>query len=351
MNENQENNLNSVNTEVTNTNPVEQPTVATPEVVEPVQPMASEPVQPVPPVVETPVAPVEPVETPTPAEVVQTVTPVEPAVNPAPSAAVTPNKKKSNVIVVILLVIVLLGVCGYGVYTYTDLLKPKDKTNENKTTTTTTTTTAVVNKLAFTSVDEYVAAAKVNDDEKSLIVDTANVLTVLDFDMDNKCAATGDAVSFEIGGNKVEYTCKAEYDEAICDNYWSTTIKVNDKFIKEYQSCTECSYNKTFTNKNVYVDMFEEECVLSALHNHIKLYDQNGTAAGETDYSISFSTKEDFSDQIMIKPVVKDKKLYFLHCEETQGINGTCTLKYIDLDASNPTIVDSGISTSCTIDE
>lgn len=347
MNENQENNLNSVNVEATNANPVEQPTVATPEVVEPVQPMASEPVQPVTPVEETPVAPFAPAETPTPAEVVQTVTPVEQAVNPAPS--VTPNKKKSNVFIVILLVIVLLGVCGYGVYTYTDLLKPKDKTNENKTTT--TTTTAVVNKLAFASVDEYVAAAKEDVGFNTLIIDGDKVLTELDFDLNNKCISDGDKVAFEIGTNKIEYNCKAEYiQDDICENYWSATIKVNDKFTKDFKSCEECAKFSTYVGKNAYIDMLQGACSFSA-YNELKVYDLDGKLVEETTYGSFYSTKEDYSDQENIKPIVKDNKFYFIHAEPTSGTNTTCTLKYIDLDASNPTIVDSGISTSCTIDE
>ena len=160
MNENQENNLNGANTEMPNTNPVEQPQVITPEPVDTVSQSASAesvtPVetQPVTPVGTQPATPVEPVQPVTPVEPVQ---PVQPVVNPAPVSEPTPGKKKSNPIIVILLVIVLLGVCGYGLYTYTDIFKPKDK-GDNTTTVAPETTTVVAGKEKTLSITDDIGS-------------------------------------------------------------------------------------------------------------------------------------------------------------------------------------------------
>ena len=117
MNENQENNLNSVTPEASSTN------------VEPVQPEA------------TP-APVEPTSAP-----VET---PEPVVEPIVAA------KKSNSFVAILLILVFIGVCIYGLYAYTDVLKPKNnaKGNETKTTEPTTAAKESTNEKSFSFKDE-----------------------------------------------------------------------------------------------------------------------------------------------------------------------------------------------------
>lgn len=315
---NEENNLNNVSTEV--------PTPAEP---------APE---------ETPV----PDQNPTPVE-----TPVQPVevnvTNSVPPEPPEPGKKKSSALLVCLLVVILLGAVCYGLYAYTDIFK--SKTNKDSNTTTTTTTTTATDKITFTSIDEYVAATKEDEDFNTLIIDGEKVLTELDFDLNNKCISDGDKVAFEIGTNKIEYNCKAEYtQDDVCEKFWSATIKVNDKFTKDFKSCEECAIFSTYVGKNAYIDMLQGGCSLSA-YNELKVYDLDGKLVEETTYGSFYSTKEDYSDQENIKPIVKDNKIYFIHAEPTNGKNTTCTLKYIDLDASNPTIVDSGISTSCTIDE
>jgi len=144
MNENQENNLNSVTPEVSNTVPVE-PT--------PVESQA-------------PVAEPAPVETPEPVTEPTPVQPVQPVVAPAPIVAPVVNSnpvsepviaaKKSNPVVVVLLILVLIGVCGYGLYKYTDILKPKNNAKGNETITTESTTAAKesTNEKSFSFKDE-----------------------------------------------------------------------------------------------------------------------------------------------------------------------------------------------------
>ena len=109
----------------------------------------------------TPVQPVQQNVAPTPSVApVAPVAPVEPVVstpinNVAETVTPTPNGKKSNPIVVILLVLVLIGICVYGLYTYTDVLKPKTKTAEVTTTTSVeTTTTAAITPLTKEATDK-----------------------------------------------------------------------------------------------------------------------------------------------------------------------------------------------------
>ena len=96
-----------------------------------------------------PTTPVQPVETPAPVEAPPMVE------TPAPEAP----KKKSNALVVILLVLVLLGVVCYGLYTYTDIFKGKNKTDDTTTTTTTTTAVVTYDTVLFKD-DEEVYAKK-----------------------------------------------------------------------------------------------------------------------------------------------------------------------------------------------
>lgn len=149
------NNLNVTETPVTNETPVAPTPVETtpvaPAVETPVAaPVVNEaPVAPAPEVAPTPVEPA-PVN-PTPVNPTPVVS--SPTVAPAPEAP----KKKSNALVVILLVLVLLGVVCYGLYTYTDIFKGKNKTEDN--TTTTTTAVSVYDTVLFEE-DENVYAKK-----------------------------------------------------------------------------------------------------------------------------------------------------------------------------------------------
>ena len=350
---NEENNLNNVTSVVPTPTPVENPTSAP----APVEIPAAAPVE-TPAPVEAPVAPVQtPVEptpvapqpvTPSPAQPTVNVTQV---VNPAPFVESTNGGKKSNPIAVVLLIIALIGIIVYGLYQYTDILKPKDKTSKETTTTTTSSTTKAASKELIKTLDEYLTIAKATD-SKELIINYSSALTYLDFDMANKCTADGANVSFNIGENKVEYSCKSEYDQAVCDNYWSTTVKVNDKFTKQYSSCNECASIGTFNNKNMYIDITQESCGLSMDMNHIKLYDANGTLIIDTTYSTYYSVKSDYSDQVYIKPVVKNNILYFLNGNATTGgTTTTCNLKYIDLNSSTPKVEDAGVSASCMFND
>ena len=132
MNENQENNLNGVTPEVSNTEPVE-------------------------PAVTSELA--APAETPAPVVEPTPVQPVQPVVAPSPNVAPAPEVKKKgmNPIILVLLILAIIGGVVYGLHTYTDILPVGKKASGNDTTTTTTeaTTTAVAsNEKTLTIKDE-----------------------------------------------------------------------------------------------------------------------------------------------------------------------------------------------------
>lgn len=317
------------------------------------------------PVAETPVTPVAPVEAApvaeaAPAPVVST--PVEPtpvvsspAVAPTPEVAPAPEepkKKKSNVLVVILLVLVLLGVVCYGLYTYTDIFKGKEKTDNNTTTTTTTTAAAVETELAFKTVDEYVAAVKANNKKDgSLIIDLSASYNYVDFDMNNKCANDGDEISLESGSNTVKYTCKKAETDPICEVNWNGTVKVNDKLSMDYTSCIECRNEKLYAGPKGYLNVVDSGCAVNLFHNAIEFFNAEGTSLGKSSFSNVYSTKEDYSDQTAVYPVVKDNVVYFLAGvdadNDTQANHTTCTLKYVDFNSTNPTIKSTESSITC----
>ena len=166
MNDNQENNLNTVTPEVPNTNV---------EPVQPVAPVETTPVDAAPVEMPAPAAPVEPTQPVAPQPVIQPAPSVDTISNSAPVETPVVAAKKSNPVVVILLILVLIGVCGYGLYTYTDILKPKTKNSGTEVSTTTTTIAKESsNEKSFSFKDEvegyYVDSMYLKDNKIYVVI-------------------------------------------------------------------------------------------------------------------------------------------------------------------------------------
>ena len=352
---NEENNINNTTNE---TNPT---TVTEPETV------TQQPV-------ETP-APVEAptqTETPAPAEApasveapVQTEAPAQPTIevqgiNPAPTAELVPAKKKSNPIVVILLILVLLGVCGYGLYTYTDIFKPKKNNNAGTTTTTTTTTTAVATEadgeFPITSFEDYIAIVKKNtkstNNDNSVssfeLIDLDNKTLRIDYDMDNKCVNDGDKVTIPVGTTNVEYTCKRIVDEDSAEetlSYWNIEVGIKDTFKTSKTGWSTCQGFIDFTDgKNVFE--FVTSCgmggtsfTLSKIDNESKLKLEKYEA---------YLIDKDPSKFSSTPAIIKDNTLYFVEADAAQDDTvSTCRIKSVDLTADTFTKNDLGLTTEC----
>ncbi len=337
MNENQENNLNGANTEISNTNPVEQPSVVTPEPVDTVsQPASVEPVT----LVETqPATPVEPV---------QPVTPVQPVVNPAPTSEVIPNKKKSNPIIAILLVIVLLGVCGYGLYAYTDIFKPKTN-NDSNNTTTTTTTAAAVSRFKYKSLDDYFAVTSKYESDKSHFIQETDDFALMDFGLETRCVNDGDKVEFKIGMSNISYTCIDKgYDELYEGKVWEADVNIDNKItIKDY-NFTECADQYVYTSGNYFLVINVGLCTIGV--NTFTLYDYNGNAVlKDVEYSDHFVEDDDnhVGDRYL-KLVNDDNVLYFMSFDNESESPTTCRLKAVDVGiTSKPEIQEVGTGRTC----
>ena len=339
MNENQENNLNGANTEIPNTNPVEQPSVVTPEPVDTVSQPAS-------------VAPVTPVETQpaTPVEPVQLVTPVQPVVNPAPTSEVTPNKKKSNPIIAILLVIVLLGVCGYGLYAYTDIFKPKTNNDSNNTTTTTTTAAASFSS-AYKSLDEYFAVMTKHENDKSYLIQETDDFALMDFGLETRCVNDGDKVEFKIGMSNISYTCIDKgYDELYEGKVWEADVNIDNKItIKDY-NFTECADQYVYTSGNYFLVINVGLCVVGS--EQFTLYDYNGNVVlKEVKYSDHFVKDKNNNDgDIYSLKLLNDSNvLYFMSFDSEDVSNPTtCRLKAVNLGITGkPEIQEIGTGSTC----
>ena len=355
MNENQENNLNGVNTEMPNTNPVE-PT-STPE---PVPPVA----EPAP--IETPVAPVaEPVPTEAPVTPVSeptqpTVEPVQPSevnvTNSVPPVTPEPGKKKSSALLVCLLVVILLGVVCYGLYAYTDIFK--SKTNKDSNTTTTTTITAE-NTLAFKSFKDFLTAS---EEERQKISTTGLLVSVddsfieLNPDMENKCNEDGDKVSFDLKGNTIEYTCQRfEYDEEEQTHsgtpyYWTSEVTVNKVFKFDSSTYITQIADDFYTNGKYYIVLGNS---MSTETDHITIY---SSTDNELYKNFNFVTDLRFdstdTNYESFVGIIKNNVLYFVDIEneESTDTKNTCKLNYIDLSKDEIKVESTGFTSDCYVD-
>lgn len=318
------------------------------------------------PVTETETVTQQPVETTTPVEAptpVQTEAPAQPTIevqgiNPAPTAELVPDKKKSNPIVVILLILVLLGVCGYGLYAYTDIFKPKK--NNNAGTTTTTTTTAVVTEadgeFPITSFEDYIAIVKKNtkstDNDNSVssfeLIDLDNKTLRIDYDMDNKCVNDGDKVTIPVGSTNVEYTCKRIVDNDSAEEpitYWNIEVGIKDTFKTSKTGWSTCQGFIDFTDgENVFE--FVTSCgmggtsfTLSKIDNESKLKLEKYEA---------YLIDKDPSKFSSTPAIIKDNTIYFVEADSAQDDTiTTCRIKSVDLTANTFTKKDLGLTTEC----
>ncbi len=369
MNENQENNLNSVTPEVSNTEPVEPVVTPTPApvaeptqvespapVVEPTQVESQAPVaEPTPTPVETPspVAAPTPVETTAPVAEPLPVQPVQPVVEPVPNVAPVVNSapvsepviaaKKSNPVVVVLLILVLIGVCGYGLYKYTDIFKPKTK--NSGTTVTTTTTSSVVSNLAFKTFDEFIAVVSKNNHNDE-IIDLSNNFTYLKFDLRNKCVNNGDEVSFKIADYNISYVCNGGLNEEKGEYEWSANVAVNNTYKKEVVDVmtTDTSY-PVYTNGKYYLEFTSVGSVYD--HNELDIKDINGNSVlNKIKYKNYYTLSKD-NDSIIFDVVNKDNIIYFMTTDSTEEGLTNCNIKYIDLNADKLEIKDTSLTGSC----
>ena len=361
MNENQDNNLQNSVENSTPIEPVEMPTpieaqtpideatpvesqapVVEPTPVAPTSVVEPTPVQPVQPVVEP-----APVVTPTPVET-PIAQPVTSPVNPAPVTPPT-NEKKSNPVLVVLLIIALLAVIGYGVYSYTDILKPKNNSKGNSTTTTTTTTSSM-SDYAFASVNEYVTfMAKHKDDRTNFIQETSD-FSLLDFDLENKCTADGDKVEFKIGAVNINYVCEDRgYVGAIEKNAWDANVNIDNKVTIKSTSYSGVETQEVYTSGNYYlvIDIVES----SIGNDKFTLYDSNGNVVLKdikyTDHFIK--DKSENSDITLLKLINDENILYFVSVDTDKPVDETvCRLKAVNLNGSaKPEINEIGSGTSC----
>lgn len=385
MNENQENNLNSVTPEVSNTEPVEPVVTPTPAPVEEPTPVESPapvaeptPVESQAPVAELTPTPVEtpspvaaptPVETPAPVAEPIPVQPVQSVVEPAPNVAPVVNSapvsepviaaKKSNPVVVVLLILVLIGVCGYGLYKYTDIFKPKTK--NGGTTVTTTTTSAVNSNLAFKSFEDFVSVAKaecIKDGYcgEDLLLNLDKTFTKIEPDMNNKCTEEGKSVSFELNNNKIEYVCKKDTSEIALDElyndkiYWYSEVTLNNTFKYNYGTFTTSIPGELHSNGKYYIDFDNSQGVDV---DHMVIYDSNQKELYKN-YNVVSDVKfnkgdENYTD---IASLTKDNILYFVDVDDepTRDVSTTCNLKYIDFNKSEIKVEKTGFTSICFVE-
>ncbi len=345
MNENQENNL--------------QNSVGSPTPVEPV----TTPVEPTPvdsaPVSSAPVETPTPVETPAPAMESTPVQPVQPVVEPAPNVAPAPEVKKKgmNPIILILLILAVIGGVVYGLYTYTDILPVGKKASSNDTTTTTTVT--LESTLAYKSFNDFITAAKTECEKdkycgEHLLINTDTTFVKIKEDMDNKCKADGDSVSFELNGNTVEYTCKKDDSEAALNDstttYWYSEVTINKTFKYNYGTYTTSIPGELHTNGKNYISLDNSQGVDV---DHLYILDSTGKELYKNfNYvtNIKFdSTSKEYED---IAGLTKNNVLYFVDTvnEPSVDVKNTCTLKYIDFFKSDVKVESTGFTSDCYVE-
>ena len=360
MNENQDNNLQNSVENSTPIEPVEMPTpVETQAPIDEAAPVETKaPIDEPTPVAPTPVVEPTPVVTPTPAE-----TPVaQPVASPVSPTPVTPpkNEKKSNPVLVVLLIIALLAVIGYGVYSYTDILKPKANNGGNDTTTTTT-TSAVSSNLAFKSFEDFISVAKAECTKdgycgEHLLLNLDKTFTKIEPDMDNKCTEEGKSVSFELNNNKIEYVCKKDTSEVALDGlyndkiYWYSEVTLNNTFKYNYGTFTTSIPGELHSNGKYYIDFDNSQGVDV---DHMVIYDSNQKELYKN-YNVVGDLKFNKGDEdyTSIASLTKDNILYFVDVDDepTRDVSTTCNLKYIDFNKSEIKVEKTGFTSICFVE-
>jgi len=331
---NEENNMNNTTSE-TNSIPVSAPEAVTPQ----------------------------PVETPAPVETsAQVVTPVQPTVgiqnnNAAPAVELVAATKKSNPIVVILLILVLLGVCGYGLYTYTDIFKSK---KSNTGTTTTTTTKAALEgdadgEFPITSFEDYIAIVKNNtkntsdeDDWSGFeLIDLDNRTLRINYDVENNCKNDGDRVSIPVGPTNVEYICNKVVNNDSPDEpitYWDIDVTINNTFKKSRTGWSTCEGYIDFTDGN---NVFEFVTSCGMGGTAFTVSKMNNSSLKLEKYE-AYLIHEDPSKYDATPAIIKDNTLYFVEADPAQDETvTTCRIKSVDLTANTLTKNDLGFTTDC----
>ena len=307
------------------------------------------------PVAENPESVNEPAQEVSAAQTAEPTSVVTPEVAPAPET----KKKGMNPIILVLLILAVLAGIGYGLYTYTDIFKPKKNNNAGTTTTTTTTTavaTAADGEFPITSFEDYIAIVKKNTkntgDDNSVssfeLIDLDNKTLKIDYDMDNKCVNDGDKVTIPVGSTNVEYTCKRIVDEDSAEetlSYWNIEVGIKDTFKTSKTGWSTCQGFIDFTDgKNVFE--FVTSCgmggtsfTLSKIDNESKLKLEKYEA---------YLIDKDPSKFSSTPAIIKDNTLYFVEADSAQDDTvTTCRIKSVDLTADTFTKNDLGLTTEC----
>ena len=260
-----------------------------------------------------------------------------------------PTKKKSK-LPIVLVVLVILAIGGFACWKFL-LPMLNEKTTNQTTTTTESTTTTTSNVLDIKSIDDYIKIVKdagySPDKSYPLLLD--DTFYDIQYNLNDRCHADGDEVSYTIKDSKVSYKCvmdEISFDPSWGGNEWTADITVNDKYKIHKETMTTCLSWRNYTNGKYYMN-FTHGCEVGTTDFDIE--DENNNKIRSGKYEATYITKGETDYNYEDTPViVKDNKVYFITADEAEEeTETTCRVIYIDLNKETPEFVDMNVTGKC----